>query len=71
MSKLTDLAELEGFDSEIDMMQDYMIESLIPAICINPNCNYTAYLEPDCRKGHCEECATQTMQSCMVLAGVI
>lgn len=71
MSKLTDLAEIEGFDEEIDMLSDYMSESLIPAICINPNCNFTAEYEPDCTAGYCEECNTKTVQSCFILAGII
>jgi hypothetical protein len=42
-----------------------------PAICMNEGCDYTAETEPDQDAGFCEECRTNSMQSALILAGLI
>jgi len=71
MTKLQKLAEIEGYENDIDMLLDRGMDSVVPAICMNPGCEYTAGMEPDQDRGFCEECHTNTVKSCMVLAGVI
>lgn len=71
MKKLNRLAELEGFETIIDMLMEFKWESVIPAICMNDGCDFTAYYEPDCDEGHCELCGTKTVSSAFILAGVI
>jgi hypothetical protein len=70
-AKLQRLAELEGFETVDEMFDAAVSDSVCPGICINPGCDYTADIEPDQRKGYCENCGTQTVQSCLVLAGLI
>jgi len=69
--KIKFLTELEGFTDEIEMMQEFIMDSLAPAICMNPDCNYTAHYEHDSREGWCENCNTNTVASIYVLMGVI
>jgi hypothetical protein len=70
--KLRKLAEIEGFESVTAMLEMACMDSVVPAICCNPeepNCDYTTGMEPDQRGGWCDE--ANTMKSCLVLAGVI
>lgn len=71
MGKLSLLAELEGFESAIEMMEEFELEGAVPGICTNKDCEFTAYYEPDCDNGFCEECRTMTVKSAFVLAGII
>lgn len=71
MSKLEKLAEIEGFETSEDMLEEVGYESVVPGICVNPECDYTDEVEPDQEEGFCEECKTNTVKSCLVLAGVI
>ena len=70
-SKLEELADLEGFDSDMDLLNEYAYESVIPGICINEGCSYTTHYEPDQSEGWCEECQTGTVKSALILAGLI
>ena len=69
--KLTQLAELEGYTDEMDMLQEASCDSVVPSICVNQGCDYTTGMEPDQDEGWCEECETNTVKSCLVLAGII
>lgn len=70
-SKLQKLAEIEGYDDPQDMLNDRICDSLVPAICSNPSCDYTQDMEPDQDKGWCPECEENTLKSCLILAGII
>ncbi len=51
-----------------------MADSVAPAICCNPNnpeCDYTAEMEPDQTQGWCEVCERGTLVSGLVLGGII
>lgn len=69
--KLKTLAELEGFDDPTEMLEYYVLDSVNPGICMNEGCNYTTEVEPDSDTGWCEECDTNTVCSCMMLADII
>ena len=69
MSKLETLAEIEGLDVD-EMLEQATFECVAPAICMNPDCNYTTGMEPDQDKGWCEECGEGTVKSCLILAGI-
>lgn len=71
MSKLNDLARIEGFDDPMEMLEEAVMDSVCPGICMNPGCDYTIEVEPDQRKGWCEACETNTVKSGLMLAGVI
>lgn len=66
--KLDDLADIEGMDVE-EMLEEATYDSVARGICMN--CDYTTEVEPDCDSGWCEECETNTVKSCLVLAGLI
>ena len=44
---------------------------IVPGICTTEGCDYTVGVEPDCVEGWCEACDTPSVQSCLILAGVI
>jgi hypothetical protein len=70
-AKLSQLIEIEGFESEEALLAAVIVDSVSPAICMNDGCDYTAEMEPDQDRGWCEACGTNTMVSALVLAGII
>jgi hypothetical protein len=66
---LTVLAEIEGYPNVIKMLEAATFDSIAPGIC--PRCHYSIEVEPDSGSGWCEECETQSVKSCLVLAGII
>ncbi len=70
MSKLEMLMATEGMDLE-EMIEVYGHDSVVPGICMNPGCDYTTSVEPDCTTGECEECKTPTVKAFHQLLGVI
>jgi hypothetical protein len=71
MDKVQVLAESFGYSDSFECMDSAIFESIVPAICMNPNCDYTTELEPDSTRGFCECCQTNTVASILVLCGVI
>ena len=71
MRKLDLLVEAEGFSDSEELLETFITNEVVPGICKNPGCDYTAQVEPDSRSGYCEVCDTQSVVSCLVLAGVI
>jgi hypothetical protein len=70
-AKLNMLAENEGFASATELLEACVHDSANPGICANPACDYSTEVEPDQAKGWCEGCRTSTVQSALVLAGLI
>lgn len=68
MGKLKDLAEANGTTVD-EMLEEAAYDSVAPGICTNPLCDYTSDVEPDQDCGWCENCGTNTVKSCLVLAG--
>ena len=71
MSKLNDLLESEGFEDEIEFAETYVLESIVPGICMNPACSNVYEYEPDQNEGWCDCCASNTVKSGLILAGMI
>lgn len=69
--KMAKLLEIEGFDTDHAFLEEFVTDSTCPSICMNDGCDYTEDLEPDQDRGHCPECNTGTLQSGLVLLGVI
>jgi len=69
-SKLDQLANAWGL-SVAEFIEEYVLNEVVPGICMNPDCDYVAEVEPDQREGWCEECGTRSVQSGIVLAGLI
>lgn len=73
-AKLARLVDIEGYASEDALIAAAIADSVCPAICCNPdnpNCEYTADMEPDQDQGWCEECGRGTLVSALMLAGLI
>ena len=69
-SKLDILARESGM-SVPEYIDSYALDDVAPGICMNPDCDYTAEVEPDQTEGWCEECCTRSVRSGVVLAGLI
>ena len=69
--KLVTLAESEGYAEVADFLEDNALDSIVPAICMAPDCDHTSGLEPDPRAGFCEACGRASMKSGLVIAGMI
>ncbi len=63
------LADDYGYPDSMSMLEDAVIDSVVPAIC--PKCEYTTDMEPDQDEGYCELCENTTVKSCLILAGII
>jgi hypothetical protein len=69
-SKLDLLAEICAL-TVCEFIEEYALEDVVPGICMNPDCDFTADYEPDQREGWCEECHTGSVRSGLILAGII
>ena len=70
MSKLADLCEAEGMCAE-QLFEEATHDSIAASICINADCDFTSYMEPDQDSGYCPMCDTNTVKSCLILGGLI
>lgn len=73
LEKLNKLMEWEGYGiSELtSFIHDCCSDSLVPGICMNSECEFTTYYEPDQGEGYCDLCQTNTVVSALILLGVI
>lgn len=71
LDKLSTLANYAGYSDVQDLLEENVIDSVVPGICKNPDCDYTTEVEPDSDSGWCEECGEGSVVSCLVLAGII
>jgi hypothetical protein len=70
-AKLAKLIESEGYGTLEEMAEAIVCDSVSPAICVEPDCDYTTEMEPDQDAGYCEACGKNTVQSALVLAQII
>jgi hypothetical protein len=70
-AKLAKLIAIEGYESIEQLAEAILSDSVSPAICMNEDCDFTCEMEPDQDAGYCEECRTNSMQSALILAGLI
>jgi len=63
--------DIEGYDDDYEFLSDLMTDSICPGICVNPGCDHTCEVEPDCTNAYCEECGTRSIKSALILAGII
>ncbi len=68
--KLTQLAGFCG-GSVATLLHDVAYDSVVPGICTASDCDGTTDVEPDSRHGWCPVCNQNTVQSALVLAGII
>jgi hypothetical protein len=69
--KLIRLAELMGYPTMQALFEAYLSEAVVPGICMNDGCDYVAQVDRDEREGYCPQQGTTTVQSCLVIAGLI
>ena len=70
-TKLNALVATEGYENLEQLLEAVVTDSVSPAICITETCSYTCEMEPDQDRGWCEVCGTNTVQSALILAGLI
>lgn len=71
LNKIQEFCDIEGYADDLTAMMETMDSGLPNAICLRPDCDYTAYMEPDQDAGWCPECQENTVCSILVLGGVI
>lgn len=72
MDKLDKLISDWGFGSVDEFLDSgTALDSVVPGICMNPDCDYTTGVEPDQYEGWCEICGAGTVKSALILMGVI
>lgn len=71
MNKIETLTHDWGYVDPITLAEDYAFDGVAPAICQNPDCDYSTEMEPDQDRGWCECCATNTVASIYVMMGMI
>lgn len=68
--KLRKIAQVEGFEKVMDMLEHAISECVSPGICLICD-GVTSNHEPDARKNYCELCGANAVVAAPVLAGVI
>jgi hypothetical protein len=69
-AKLAALAEFHGL-TVASFIEEYVLASWVPGICMHPGCEYTDEVKPDEREGWCEHCGHRSVWSALVLAGIV
>jgi hypothetical protein len=69
--KLSKLLAAEGYDTLEELAAAILSDAVSPAICIEPDCDHVAEMEPDQRAGYCELCGMNTLVAALVLAELI
>jgi hypothetical protein len=70
-TKAEQLAQDWGYEDEYEAAEELITDSICPGICMNPDCDYSTEVEPDCSTGYCEECDTQSVQSLFIIMGIM
>jgi hypothetical protein len=70
-TKLRKLGKLLGFKTIDEMFDAAVTNTACPGTCINPWCEFFATVAPDERDGFCPNDSTNTVQSALVLAGLM
>lgn len=60
-----------GYESVEELLQECAADSVPPAICMDPSCDYMCEMGPDQDRGFSGACGTKTMKAALVLAGLI
>lgn len=69
-AKLEQLANEWGMTT-MEFIGHYNFETQVPGICTRPGCDYMAEVDSDTRHGRCQLCRLESVQSGLVLAGII
>jgi hypothetical protein len=69
--KLQRLLDRTGAPDVWEILRRANGDAVAPGICMNEDCNYIVDVEPDQRRGYCDECDTNTVKSALILAGLV
>lgn len=58
-----------GLSSEEDYLRHYGMDNSVPGICLE--CHEVESVEPDCQDGSCSFCGKDSIQSGLILLGLI
>jgi hypothetical protein len=64
--KLAKLLAAEGYDTLEELAAAILNDSVSPAICIEPDCDHVAEMEPDQDQGYCENCGKNTVVAALI-----
>jgi hypothetical protein len=64
---LVKLVESDDPDDLYEFIEANIIDSIVPCICANGDCDGTDELEPDLREGYCGVCESHSLISCIEL----
>ena len=69
---IQEFCSIEGYPDGLTAVETLFTDPGTPnSICVNDDCTYTELVEDDCADGFCPDCKTQTLQSIMILMGII
>ena len=63
------LAYQLGYSDVMDMLENSVYDSIADGICTS--CLHEQQCEPDARANWCDECQSNTVRSCLDIAGII
>jgi hypothetical protein len=69
--KLQSLLNWTGAPDAWEILRRVNGDAVAPGICMNEDCNCIADVEPDQRRGYCDECHTNTVKPALVLADLV
>lgn len=68
---LREYLEMRCAEDITEVILENEMDSVYEGFCTNDGCEYTTDVEPDCQKGYCENCDTNTVVSILIAAGMI
>lgn len=57
--------------TEDELLKEATFDAVAWSVCMNDGCNFTNQYEPDCDGGWCDECEEGSVQSILIILGVI
>lgn len=68
---LQKVATSEGFPTVMAMLDRYTLDGVVPGICVQCGATIELQCEPDAEDIPCEPCASNTVKSILIIAGII
>ncbi len=59
-----------GFESRMDMLEEFALEGVVPGVCRNCH-TVSGSNEPDATENWCSECEQNKVVSILILAGLV
>jgi len=68
---LENMAKRFGYSDAMEMLVEVGDDSVVPGLCRWANCDGMDEVECDCTDGVCPSCGEGSIQSCLIMAGMI